>query len=168
MSLTDAIQEAYADPDIDDVIIDTIELDHASFAEPVRIVCNVEQDMDLPINDGGLKARFIACGVKVTLQGFDDDGPTTGQLAVDNVSKLLQPHLKAAVKAGLPLNVTYRGYTVSDLSRPGEVRGGLMLSKVSLGPTSATGTLETTSKADRQAFPRLTYSLADYPALHGL
>lgn len=168
MSLSDAIKEAYADPSVDDVIIDTLELDHPTFATPVRIVANVENDMTLALENGRGNVLFQACGVSIQLQGFDDDGPTQGQLRIDNVSNLLVPYLKDAVKAGSPLTVVYRGYTSSDLSGPGEVRGGLLLSRVSLNPTSATGTLEPASKADRQAFPRLTYALGKYPALHAL
>ena len=143
-----------------------MELDHPTFETPVRILANGESDMTLPI-EGGTQVLFQACGVAITLQGYDDDGPTTGQVLIDNVSKLLQPYLKDAVQAGLPITVKYRGYTRSDLSAPGEIRGGMLLSRVSLGPTSATGTLEMATKADRQAFPRLTYDLAKYKALHG-
>jgi hypothetical protein len=168
MSLTQAIQEAYADPEIDDDILDTLELDHPSFETPIRIIANAESDMDLPLEEGRGIVLFQACGVKVTLQGYDDDGPTSGQLLIENVSKKLVPYLKAAVQAGSAMTVTYRGYTTSDLSTPGEVRGGMLLSRVSLSPTTATGTLEPATKADRQAFPRLTYSLAKYHALHGL
>jgi Domain of unknown function (DUF1833) len=168
MSLTQAIQEAYADPEVDDDIIDTLELNHPSFETPVRIVANADSDMNLPLEGGRGIVLFQALPVSLVLQGFDDDGPTSGQLSIDNVSKKLQPYLKEAVKAGHPMQVVYRGYTTADLTQPGEVRGGMLLSRVSLGPTSATGTLEPASKADRQAFPRVTYSLAKYKALHGL
>jgi hypothetical protein len=168
MSLTQAIKEAYADPEVDDDIIDTLEMDHPTFDEPVRIVANALEDMTLPLGNGQGSALFKAVGVSLTLQGFDDDGPTTGQLRIDNISKILQPYLREAVKAGQPLTLLYRGYTTADLSEPGEIRGGLLLSRVSLTVTMATGTLEPATKADRQAFPRVTYSLAKYQALHGL
>jgi hypothetical protein len=168
MSLTQAIQEAYADPEVDDDVFDTLELDHPTFATPIRIVANAENDMTLPLEGGRGNVLFQACGVSIGLLGFDDDGPTTGELRIDNVSRKLQPYLKQAVQAGHSMTVTYRGYVTSDLSQPGEVRGGMLLSKVSLGPTTATGTLEAATKADQQAFPRLTYSLAQYKALHGL
>ena len=116
----------------------------------------------------GAALSIHACGVRLTLQGFDDDGPTSGRLEINNVSKLLQPHLKAAVRAGQSLLIVFRGYTNGNLSAPGEVRGGYLLSRVSLGVTGAVGTLEPATKADRQAFPRLTYSVSKYPALHGL
>ena len=168
MSLNDAIREAYADPTLDDDIIETLELDHSTFDQPIRIVANADEDMLLPLENGRGIVKFTACGVRLTLQGFDDDGPTSGRLEINNVSKLLQPHLKAAVRAGQSLLIVFRGYTTGNLSAPGEVRGGYLLSRVSLGVTAAVGTLEPATKADRQAFPRLTYSVSKYPALHGL
>ncbi|MFC4172631.1 DUF1833 family protein [Microvirga sp. GCM10011540] len=161
MSLTDAIKEAYADPDLADVVIDTLELDHPAFAEPIRIVPNADSDMTL----GGHLHQ--ALGMSISLQGFDDDGPTTGVVSIENVSSMLVPYLRDAVQAGSPITVTYRAYLASNLSAPGEVRGGMFLSKVSLSATTATGTLEASSKHDRQAFPRLVYSLSTYKALHG-
>lgn len=167
MSLTEAIKEAYADPDIDAVILDTLELDHVSFETPVRIFANGEEDIMLPLINGGPPVLFQACGVTITLSGFDDDGATSGSVRMDNVSGLLHPYLREAVKAGNALKVTYRAYVEGKLTEPGEVRGGMILSKVSLTATTATGTLEHASKHERQAFPRLTYNLASYRALHG-
>jgi len=166
MSLTDAIKEAYADPEVGEDIIDTLELDHPSFAEPIRIAANADADVWLSPSAEAAAVLFTAMGVSVTVQGFDDDGPTTGQVQIDNVSSKLVPYLQAAVQAGSPITVTYRAYIAGQLA-PGEVRGGMFLSRVSLSATTATGTLESSSKADRQAFPRLTYSLDKYKALHG-
>jgi hypothetical protein len=166
MSLTDAIREAYADPTVDDDILATLTMDHPIFDQPVRIIANADNDMTLPL-ENGQQGLFQACPVTVILEGVDDDGPTSGQVTISNVSGKLQPYLKEAVKAGYPLTVTFRGYTMSNLSAPGEVRGGLLLSNVALNVATATGTLEPASKADRQAFPRVIYSLDSYPALHG-
>lgn len=162
MTLTEAMKEAYADPDLATVIHDTIEMNHPSFADgPLHFVCNVENDMVL----GGVLHKRV--GVTLTLTGFDDDGETQGQLTLDNVSGQLVGPLREAVKAGFPIQVVYRAYTDQNVVTPGEVRAGLILSKVSLNATSATGTLEPSSKHDTQAFPRLTYDPERYKALHG-
>lgn len=167
MSLTEAMQEAYADPEVGDDIIDTLQLDHPAFDEPVRIAANVDEDLMLRPAAGQGRVLFRAMGMSITDIGFDDDGATTGQIRIENVSSLLRPHLEAAVQAGSSITVIYRAYRVSDLDVPGEVRGGMFLSKVSLSATAATGTLEVQSKHDRQAFPRLIYSQDKYRALHG-
>jgi hypothetical protein len=166
MSLTDAIREAYADPTVDDNPLATLELDHPTFDQPVRIIANALEDMTLGL-ENGQQLLFQACPVSVVLDGVDDDGPTSGQIVISNVSGKLQPYLKEAVKAGVALTIKFRGYTMGNLLAPGEVRGGLLLSNVSLNVATATGTLEPATKADRQAFPRVIYSLDSYPALHG-
>jgi hypothetical protein len=161
MSLTEAMKEAYADPDIETVIYDTLELNHPAFEGPQHFVANVEEDMVL----GGVLHK--AAGCQVILTGFDDDGETSGQLVIDNISAHLVEPLRDAVRAGHPLTVVYRAYTETNKETPGEVRSGLILSKVSLNATSASGTLEPASKHDSMAFPRLTYSPEKFKALHG-
>lgn len=162
MSLTAAMEEAYADPDIDTILYETFELNHPSFATgPLYFVCNIENDMVL------MNVLHRAVGVQITLVGFDDDGETQGAITIDNISAHLVGPLREAVKAGHPLTVTYRAFTNASLVTPGEVRAGMILAKVSLSATSASGTLEPASKHDSQAFPRKTYDPVVFKALHG-
>jgi hypothetical protein len=162
MSLTAAMEEAYADPDVQTLLYETFEINHPSFATgPLYFVCNVEKDMVL------MNVLHRAVGVQVQLTGFDDDGETQGNIVIDNVSSHLIGPLREAVKAGHPLTVIYRAFTEASLVTPGEVRGGMILSKVSLSATSASGTLEPASKHDTQAFPRKTYDPSIFKALHG-
>lgn len=164
--LTEAMKEAYASPEYDEVVIDTLQLDHASFERPIYIACNVPENIPLPIVEYGPLFEFVAMGIKITPPSFDDDGMGSAQVQIDNVSGLLERHARAAVQGGTPILVTYRAYTSSDLNQPGEVYSGMLLKRVSLTATMATGTLEM-PEHETQAFPRLTYSVADYPALHG-
>lgn len=168
MSVTDAMREAYADPDAGDDIAHTLELDHASFPEPVRVIANAFDDMSFPLAPGGNPVLFKACPVSITLQGVDDDGPTQGLLRIDNVSQILSPGLEAAVDAGVALTLIYRGYLMSDPFAPGDERRGMFVQRVSLFATYATGTIEAATKADRQAFPLPTYDIANYQSLHDL
>lgn len=161
MSLSEAIKEAYADPDIDTVVYHTIKLNHLAWEGPEYFVANVEEDMTL----GGISHHAVGC--RIILTGFDDDGEISGELVVDNISgRLIQP-LREAVLAGSPITVEYRAYTESNKTTAGEIRTGLILSKVSLSATSASGTLEPASKHDTQAFPRRTYDPTFFKALHG-
>jgi Domain of unknown function (DUF1833). len=160
------MREAYASPAADEVIIHTLELDHATLDQPIRIACNVADDIGLPLERDGAIVHFVAMGVKVTPPSFDDDGPGSAQVQIDNVSGMLAPIVQAAVQSGSAFAVTYRAYTSADLLGPGETYSGLLLKRVSLTATMASGTLEM-AEMETQAFPRLTYSIADYPALHG-
>lgn len=162
MSLTAAMEEAYADPDIDTILYDTFVLNHPSFVDgPKYFVANVEKDMVLG------NVLHTAVGIRIQLTGFDDDGETDGQITIDNISAHLIEPLRAAVRAGSPITVTYKAYTDSSTVSPGETRAGMILSKVSLNATSATGTLEPASKHDSQAFPRLVYDPTIFKALYG-
>ena len=168
MSLTQAAREAYADPEIGDDIVHTLEMDHVSFEAPVRIIANSDEDLQLNLGEGKGFANFVACPMTLVLQGYDDDGPSQALLRIDNVSQILQPGLKAAVQAGSPLSLTNRGYIFRSLGQPADIRRGMQITRVSLFATYATGVVEPLGKADRQAFPRITYDVAKYKALHGL
>lgn len=161
MSLTEAMKEAYADPNIDTVVFHTIMLNHPAWDAPQYFVANVEENMTL----GGILHHAV--GAQIILTGFDDDGEVSGQLVVDNIAGQLVQPLRDAVKAGFPITVEYRAYTASNMTTAGEIRTGLILSKVSLSATSASGTLEPASKHDSQAFPRRTYDPQYFKALHG-
>lgn len=164
MSLTEAIKLAYAANPAGETIIETIELDHVTFAAPIRVACNVHEDIDLPPADGEPAVTFTALGVDVTLTGVDDDGPTEMRVRMDLVQELLLPYLEDAVAATAPFEVTYRAYTSLDLSKPGDVISGLQLKMATLTATSAEATV-TYPEIETQAFPLRTYDATSYPAL---
>jgi hypothetical protein len=60
--------------------------------------------------------------------------------------------------------VTYRNYTLQDLTKPGETVTGLQLAEVQMDVGGATATLEFESKID-QAFPLPIYDEEYYAAL---
>lgn len=164
MSVTDAMAEAYATQPAGEVIIDTLELDHPTFDEPVRIATGVQEDITLPLTLGGDTALFRALQISLTLPGMDADGPTPAKVRIDNVSSLLLPYIRAAIQSTDPISVVYRGYTTSDLTQPGDVIEDLELRDVSLSPSWAEGTL-TFKQVELQAFPLATYDEEHYPTL---
>lgn len=166
MSLTEAMEEAYAANPAGEVVIETIELDHATFDDPVRIATGVEEDIDLPLTLGGDPVTFKALQISVILPGVTADGPTPMRLRVDNVSSFLLPYLRSAIQSTTPITLTYRAYTTTDLTQPGDVISGLELRDVSLSATSAESTVGF-REIELQAFPLSTYSQDDYPALQG-
>ncbi len=164
MTMTDTMAEAYAawKPDVD--IVETLEMDHPAFAEPVRIVTGVSDDLTLYVPGIG-DTLFRACAVDITLPGETEDGPTQAKVRVDNVSGMLRGYLKDAVQAGEAIKVTYRSYILGEV-QPGEVIDGMELWSVSLSATSAEGTLKF-RELELQAFPLATYDQQYYPALQG-
>ncbi|MFD2679027.1 DUF1833 family protein [Camelimonas lactis] len=164
MSISAAMEEAYAAARPDQVIVQTLEMDHPAFAQPVRIVTNVAEDMTLTVPGAG-DVLFQACGVSITLPGDTEDGPTQARVRVDNVSGILRGYLKDAVQAGEPIKVTFRAYILGEM-QPGEVIDGMELASVSLTATAAEGALKF-RELELQAFPLATYDQQYYPALQG-
>jgi hypothetical protein len=165
--LATAMEEAYASAPSDVIILHTMELNHPAFAEPVRVVTGEE-----PIGDGpvlltletGVEVAFTPLAFDVTPPGFDDDGPTSGKLGIDMVSGLLFDHLVAAASSAGVIDVTYRGYRSDVRFEPGDVITGLKLRAVTLTATRAEGEIGF-DEVGRQAFPRRTYTIDQYPGL---
>lgn len=167
MTLTAAMQEAYAANPGGEIVIETLELDHVTFEAPVRIAANVDEDVALPLTSGGPDVAFKALAVSVTLPGVSEDGPTPMRIRIDNVSGYLLPYLRAAIQSTAPIGVIYRAYTSIDLSAPGDVIDGLQLRSVDLTATSAEGAVGF-REIEMEAFPRRTYDQTFYPALSNL
>lgn len=163
-ALTAAMEEAYAANDHSETIYETLEMDHVTFAEPVRIVTGVDEDMEFRIERNGALVPFKACAVNAILPGVTENGPTQAKVTIDNVASLLLPILNDAVQGDSTVKVTYRAYTSKDLSGPGEVIDGLELWEVDLDVMSATGTLKL-REIELEAFPKATYDQTFYPGL---
>ena len=164
MSLTAAMTEAYAANPAGVSVIETIELNHVAFAEPVRIATGVQADISLPLTLGGTVALFRALQISVTLPGVGEDGPTPMRLRIDNVSSLLLPYIRDAVQSSEPIALIYRAYASDDLTQPGDVVSAMELRDVSLSAVSAEATVAL-KEIELQAFPLATYDEQLYPAL---
>jgi len=167
MSLTAAMAEAYAANPAGVSVIETIELNHVAFAEPVRIATGVQADISLPLTLGGTVALFRALQISVTLPGVSEDGPTPMRLRIDNVSSLLLPYIRDAVQSTEPIALIYRAYASDDLTQPGDVVSAMELRDVSLSAVSAEATVAL-KEIELQAFPLATYDEELYPALQDI
>ncbi|MBS7698777.1 MULTISPECIES: DUF1833 family protein [unclassified Chelatococcus] len=164
MSLTEAMEESYASAARGDIIYETVEMDHVAFAAPVRVITGVDEAMSLPLALGGPTVLFEPLQVSITLPGVTEDGPTPAKVRIDNVSGLLLPYLREAIRATAPIKVIYRAYTTADLTQPGDVINDLELRSVTLNETYAEGSLGF-REIELQAFPLKTYDDTFYPAL---
>lgn len=164
MSLTEAMEEAYAANPHGESVIETVELNHPTFDEPVRVASGVDDDITLPLELGGEPVLFKAIGFSAVLPGASEDEPTPMKLRVNDANGVLTPYLKAAVGSTWPIEVTYRAYTTTELTRPGDVIGRLFLSDVDQDASGAEGAL-TFQEIELQAFPLATYDQTYYPML---
>ncbi|WP_230531124.1 DUF1833 family protein [Microvirga roseola] len=166
--LTAAMEEAYASAPSNVVILHTLELNHASFSSPIRIVTGDEgltagELVALTLETGQTR-NFTAMAFDVIPPGYDDDGPIPGRIRIDGVSGMLIPYLEdAAVSAG-SISVTYRGYRSDARFEPGDVISGLKRKRVEVTATSVESEVGF-DEVGQQAFPRVTYDIDSYPAL---
>lgn len=101
-----------------EVIIPTIELTCAAWAEPI-LICAGFEDQTVATEDART-LTFIAAGVDVALPKKSNTGSQTLTFAVDNVSGEAQAKIDAALEAEERVTLIYRTYLASDLSGPAE------------------------------------------------
>lgn len=164
MTLSAAMEEAYAANPHDVAIIETIELDNAAWAAPVLVARGVDDDTLLPLALGETPLLHVAIPFTVILPGQGEDGLTPMKLRINDVDGVLTPYLEEASLGSEPISITYRAYRSDDLTEPGDVISGLFLSNVDQDPAGAEGTVSF-QEIELQAFPLSTYDETFYPAL---
>jgi hypothetical protein len=169
MVLSVAIEEAYAVADVSGDLLDTLEFDHPTFAEPLRFVRGSRikgeyETVVLPV-PGNAAAPFMVVAFSFTRPGQEEGGTTKAKIRIDNVSQLLQGVLREAIASDQAFSVVYRCYSTLDKNNP-EIYSGLRMGSVSISALSAEGDLYY-EEVEMKAFPGMTYNLDDYPALYG-
>ncbi|PZU95628.1 MAG: hypothetical protein DI527_01055 [Chelatococcus sp.] len=169
MTLTPALEEAYAAVDLTGEQLYTLEIDHPTLAEPLRFVQgtrvkDVHETVALPV-PGDPAALFTVVAFDFQRPGQGEGGATKAKIRVDNVSRQLQDALRAAIASDQPFSVTYRVYSTLDLNHP-DTWDGLRMGSVSVGAISSSGDLYY-EEIELKAFPGRTYDLDSYPALYG-
>lgn len=166
-----AMQQAYASSPSDD-IISTVELNHAAFAEPLRLVTGQDKpltatlELEAPFNPGQA-VTFTAVAFAIQPPGHTANGPTPATVKIDNVSGQIAAILRQAISSNAAVRVIYREYVASDLSAPGQVIRDLKLRRVTVTGSTAAGEIGY-EEMQSKAFPRQTYDKARFPALYVL
>lgn len=179
MSLSAAIEEAYASGDEFGVTLTTCEITHPGLDEPLYCVTGFDAPGEagdavlyLPLEEGGPPVLHQLIGFTFVRGGADADGPTDGKVSIDNVSGMLYPHLKAMLGYSEAAKVTFRQYQVlpghlDEVTGPDEIIEDMQLSNVSLNETTASGDLSWPD-GRRQNVPTGEFAFFDrdtYPAL---
>lgn len=121
-ALTEAIREAMASAPDDLTILHTLELRHASFVAPIRVV-NDHADLvatlepDAPI-DPGQAVQFVAYPFRFQLPDVMSTGTPEIEIEIDAVSGEIIAYLDAAAQSDQLIEVCYRPFLSSDLSCP--------------------------------------------------
>lgn len=121
-ALSEAIREAYATAPVAEVILHTLEIRHAAFTQPIRVVCDhrdllARLEADAPL-DAGQWVTFNAFAFEPVPPGSSQQPNPEMQVKVDNVGREISDALDLAVESGTPAEITYRPYLASDPAQP--------------------------------------------------
>ncbi|QRF90299.1 hypothetical protein CLH39_08690 [Alcaligenes faecalis] len=175
MSLEQALKEAYASAPTDRVIFHTLEVRHPAFVDDagqptaIRVVIGYEDitaklEGDAPLRPGQY-VEFIAGAFRFKLPGFEEGKVPQLQITIDGVSREVVGHIEAAIAEREPIEVTYRPYLSTDLTKPQmEPPLNMILSKVSVTGASVSGTASL-SDVHNFAFPFEKYMASRFPGL---
>lgn len=137
-ALSQALAEAYASAPTEDVILHTLELNHPSFTQPLRVVNNHQDFEAILVNDDILLEDdsfllteagdgIIAQATSVTFAAFSfrfklPDVQKTGmpeiEIEIDNVSREILAYIDQAANSADLIEVIYRPYLASDPTTP--------------------------------------------------
>lgn len=101
-----------------EVIIPTVELTCAAWAEPI-LICAGFEDQTV-VDENGMTKTFAAAGIDVALPKKGNSGNQTLTFAIDNIAGAAQQQIDAALEAEARVTLIYRTYLSSDLSAPAE------------------------------------------------
>ena len=167
MSLTAAIEQAYASLPGGQRFIETVEFNSDVFVSGnPRFANNIETDtISLPPSLGGGAVDFTYVPFDFTLPENTADGPGRPKLRVNDPTGALTPYLKLASESFIPVELIYRVYVTTDLTQPGDVYDKIFVLSVT---QNSDGTVEADiafREVSQQAFPRSTYDQDRYPSL---
>lgn len=176
VSYSQALASAYASAPETEIILDTLEFRHPSFADEtgnptcVRVVndhilLHAALEVDAPMNAGEY-VDFQPVAFKfVRPSETDSSSAPEVQLVVDNVARILVPYLDEAITSRDPIKLTWRPYLVSDLTTPHMVPPLTMtLKSVSVNMTSVTAVAGFADFTNRR-FPSIEYTSDKFPGL---
>lgn len=165
-------EEAYADAlanaPVDTVIHSTLEFRHVSFTEPARVVAAQRTDLvatlepDAPA-DGGQAVTFTAVAFDFTPPEIGENGNPELKIEIDNIGRELIEQFDAATSVPEKVEVTYRAYLSTDLTRPHYVLH-LTVTGIECDVFRVTATAGFGDIVNR-AFPLETYTAQRFPGL---
>lgn len=117
-----ALAEAYASAPSSDVILHTLELNHASFSAPIRVVRdNVDHTCTLEStapHDPSTAVTFVAFAFDFTPPEVSDSAAPEITIAIDNVSSEIVAYIDQAAQTLTPVTVIYRPFLSGDTTVP--------------------------------------------------
>lgn len=151
------------------VIVETLEIYHASFPEPIRI-CNQLHDFtatleDSAPRDAGEEVAFSASSFALVLPRAGSSGIQTINIKISNIDLMASDHLEIALENPGAVSIIFRIYLSSDTSGPAEnPPTTLTLQSAVADSTFLTAKAKNSDNINRK-FPSLVYNSFDHPGL---
>lgn len=121
-TLSEAIKEAYASAPAGVIIYHTLELRHAAFSSPVRLVrdrVNLVATLESTAEENpGEEVTFLAFNFNFTKPEVSSSGVPQINIEIDNVDRSIVANIEAAMTTTDMVEITYREYISTDLSAP--------------------------------------------------
>lgn len=170
VSYSEAIAAAYATAPEDEIIFDTIELQHPTFVDgtgtPAPVYVVNDHNPLTAVLETTQTVTFNPCYFKFSRP--TEDGSTSlpeVDLQIDNVAKILLPYLQKAVVSTVPITMIWRPYLASDLTGPHMLPVlKLTLRQVSCNMISVKSKAGFTNLSNRR-FPGNEYQSNKFPGL---
>lgn len=174
---SDALREAYATSDVDDVILHTLEFNHSTFPEPVRVVNDFGSLLEAAAEYGGLDiyghqlaiedgtlVDFVGMAFDLALPEQSESRLPEIQIKLQNAQRELSQYLDAAVEEAEPITLIYREYL---LSAPQTIQFSLTnMSIHHVVSTIQAVTMRAVFKdLHNRAFPNKVYRPSEFPGL---
>jgi hypothetical protein len=178
-----AIKEAYASASVEDMILHTLELNHSTFPEPIRVVRDFGILLEASSVYGGLDiygrtltledtapvepseaVRFVGMHFELELPAQAQNRLPELQIRLDNVTQDVAQYLDAAVEVAEPISLIYREYLLNSPTVVQFKLEGLNIHKV----TSSTSMVVMTAVFEdltNKAFPDRLYRPDEFPGL---
>ena len=170
-TLSQAIKEAYASAPTDEIVFDTLELQHPAFVDDQGLpdsiwVVNDNVDLTATLEDGSTVKTFVKMRFDFEMPPLEEGGTPLAFITMDNVSREIVRNVELAVESPELITVLYRPYVKSDLSVPGMIpplKG--YLTSVNVDTFRVKGTLDFGTIVNK-AFPKNVYTEARFPGLY--
>lgn len=168
-TLSEAVKEAYASAPSDEVILFTIELNHPSFTQPLRVVRDSKKlvarlEPDAPQN-GGEEVEFAPYAFDLKLPDIDEYGKPELTISIDNIGRELIWYIEQALKTRRKIDVIYRLYLESDLSCPQNNPPMMMQINTISANAKSINMVAGFADLSMKAFPKKNYTLEQFPSL---
>jgi hypothetical protein len=181
-SMTEALEEAYAAAPAAQIVLSTLEIRHATFAAPVRLLRDygdliqegvgdlpdvwgkmLTLESDAPVNPN-TSVLFQSCMFQFKLPEQQESRLTGLEIVIDNATQILSQHLDNMVTVREPVHVIYREYFADDPTTPQFIINNMILTNISSNTFHVKGLAEFADLVNRK-FPNKVYRPDEYKGL---